>query len=717
MSANSVTTTMVRHSARLKDLLKPKDTWPEPLESIDFTFPALVQRDRSKLQLTQYFFWMVKGPALAAYSSIEGKIKNCLSCRDDLFEGEIESALPSSIDCYMFGPTPETAHPCIAVSCQSKSYCHKAIIAIKESDFWECFRKEHLSFKLIHLRDRPRPVRMATFHDNEILVYTSEPLNLRCGMPLFLLRPDETAVSGVARSPDSTMGGVVLLDGKPYGLTIAHALRLSTTPATVDIAGDEDCDTESTFSIIDDSDDEPICTSNMRGTTVMHADHPNSHHVSEGEFSEDVIFTEVEPKAAPPQILDLQVVGRIKESSDGSPSDELDWALIDLTDRWTQLPGIRNSEESGAFHPVLRVVEDLEDLKDLDRVKPIYTSDWDGNTIKGILNANNTLIGLQGSRELLALYRVMLQKPMFLGSCGMWILDADGNWYGHIVAGHPGSNMAYIAPAWKIQHAIEKSTGRQMRVAPLETTIPFTTTLDPNKGQTEASGADEGPAEQKSPSGFLSSGKSAPKKAQNSHNERTGRSKGRYEDQDFALESNNASRRRRHSSSPGATTQATNTMKEVPRNKFDPNTVAIMILNDRTYRWRQVLAHVNPQMSCNTITLRTLQLILGVVVLNSADEMPHSHLPYGYIGTIQLRYEHLNTMMGGKEMFCIVQNQTWPVVLHRGSRFMLSPGRSNDVETKAEFSPESDYESASRNAPERHGNDCQCDICLLMRVL
>ena len=139
MSSNSTTTTATWRLGPVApvsfNLFKPQIMWPNPVDSIDFSFPALVERERTKLgQLVEQYFWTVNGPAQAAYVSIQEKIQSCLSCRDDLFEGECESSLPSGIECYMVGRRPEKASPYIAVSCSSEKYCRKVISIIKATD-------------------------------------------------------------------------------------------------------------------------------------------------------------------------------------------------------------------------------------------------------------------------------------------------------------------------------------------------------------------------------------------------------------------------------------------------------------------------------------------------------------------------------------------------------------------------------------------------------
>ena len=68
------------------------------------------------------------------------------------------------------------------------------------------------------------------------------------------------------------------------------------------------------------------------------------------------------------------------------------------------------------------------------------------------------------------------------GDCGSWIIDAtNGDLYGHIVAGHPGSDVVYVIPACRIFDDITQRTG----IAP---TIVTTAHLSLHASRQDASG-------------------------------------------------------------------------------------------------------------------------------------------------------------------------------------------------------------------------------------
>src|SRR5437763_15474219 len=61
---------------------------------------------------------------------------------------------------------------------------------------------------------------------------------------------------------------------------------------------------------------------------------------------------------------------------------------------------------------------------------------------------------------------VVLKEELRPGDCGKCALDKQGNWYSHIVAGTPGTNIAYVACASQIVSDIQKRTDIAPSVSP-----------------------------------------------------------------------------------------------------------------------------------------------------------------------------------------------------------------------------------------------------------
>ena len=74
-------------------------------------------------------------------------------------------------------------------------------------------------------------------------------------------------------------------------------------------------------------------------------------------------------------------------------------------------------------------------------------------------------------------YAELLTEP---GDCGKWIFSVDGDeLYGHIVAGCPGSKLAYYAPASAIRSDIELVTGESITLQNVSTLLLEALRLEP----------------------------------------------------------------------------------------------------------------------------------------------------------------------------------------------------------------------------------------------
>lgn len=447
-------------------ILELRASWPDPENSIDIDGPVSIVPTSSIMgKLIDYYWWSVQGPALDAYRSIEVKIRDCLESRDDLFEGENESALPSSVGCYMVGRKPAKARPCIMISCQSKIYCRKAIKILKENDWWIKFNRQYPGFSFVHMRNAPRPIRLGNGSPNGVLdtklVYTSEHSSSAYGAPLISAR-QENRKDGMFASAEATLGGLVYLDGVPYGLTVAHSLLLETAGDSVGDGSSTDDHQEEVFSFMDDSDDEQT---QSWDTNDLSEDDWVPPTQSRPLYGNDRATQSQHPTEVSGE--SLVALGRIQYSSSGLSDDNLDWALLSLK-YMPPLPRTSCSKEK-VENSLDRTNGNVMSIRDITSIagplessRPVFTTGWDGRLIKGHINASPTLIRLGGSRRYLSLYSVTLDQGLHLGDSGKWIFDSAGNWYGHVVAGSPGSRLAYVVPGYQIKEDIEKVTSKRM---------------------------------------------------------------------------------------------------------------------------------------------------------------------------------------------------------------------------------------------------------------
>lgn len=490
--------------------LPPKTQWPNPELSIDSNLPRISIRRSATLRT--YSFWAVKGPALDAYNSVRNSIKDCLRDRDDLFEKSKEAGLPYSIECYMVGKRSKQARPCIAILCECPLFCRKAINGIRETIWWSRFIEYHPAFTMVSLPNSPGPVRMAGGSGGQYLiqgpsVYTtlSEGVS-NTALPLFYLDEEIASdegiftyiTSNVASQPHAVMGGSFPFDQKRYGLTVAHAwkhraLCPQSQPMPQAIARQSP-----TFSFIDDFGE----ASQVNSEAGSDDETARIHIGAGGELPD---FPEVPTNndgiglGQTGRTL-VRKLGRIRYSSSGEPGDELDWAVIEFDDSWLESQDYENfeiainpdifEEKEQGFYDIIPENNLFPGPSVLENSRPISIIGREETIVSGVIKAGSALLSLSESDQLSLAQFVVMEESLTFGDCGRWIFDTNGIWYGHIVAGCPGTGSAYIAPAWRIMADIEATTDLTMKVDRVimdknHYTIPPVTQKDQGIGTTQ----------------------------------------------------------------------------------------------------------------------------------------------------------------------------------------------------------------------------------------
>ena len=83
--------------------------------------------------------------------------------------------------------------------------------------------------------------------------------------------------------------------------------------------------------------------------------------------------------------------------------------------------------------------------------------------VKGIILDNHCYMKVHGSRTFQEMWQVRLERRTQDGDSGAWIVDeTTGKIHGHIVAGDPGSNVAFIIPI----HSVFKDIEERFRAVP-----------------------------------------------------------------------------------------------------------------------------------------------------------------------------------------------------------------------------------------------------------
>jgi hypothetical protein len=104
-------------------------------------------------------------------------------------------------------------------------------------------------------------------------------------------------------------------------------------------------------------------------------------------------------------------------------------------------------------------------------------------------------------------------------------------------------------------------------------------------------------------------------------------------------------------------------------------TEPIRLRSRDTFRDRDVpdaLAVIDPRSPYNTITLQELTHLLGQVQY-VRDGTNNPHQPRGLVGTKLLEVEHVGIPIMREEVFCIVTEAAWPIVLNRSMKRRTTP--------------------------------------------
>lgn len=175
-----------------------------------------------------YRCWTAKGPARQLFEEIAGPIKTVLESRsDDLDEGQI---IPRTIgfSLYMISLrvfSSASVHPTLLIECENSTVRSRAKCIVRESPTWRNILREHRSLKLAACARGPQACGKETFPNSETprgsatMVYAHRSFESPCGVPISIYGDDHQI--------DATLGGIVIVNDIPMGITVAHAFKES----------------------------------------------------------------------------------------------------------------------------------------------------------------------------------------------------------------------------------------------------------------------------------------------------------------------------------------------------------------------------------------------------------------------------------------------------------------------------------------------------------
>lgn len=145
--------------------------------------------------------------------------------------------------------------------------------------------------------------------------------------------------------------------------------------------------------------------------------------------------------------------GGLALSSLDGPHPELDYALLEIPTAFnsaSESGALPKSPSSGSLAPA-----SSEDLR-------IFTYIASGGRVEGWLSQTPSYLLLPNSKIHQEVYTVRLEAILQKGDSGGWVVGLESGYlHGHIVAGSPGSGMAYIIPSAQVFDDIERRLGQR----------------------------------------------------------------------------------------------------------------------------------------------------------------------------------------------------------------------------------------------------------------
>ncbi|KAH6990017.1 hypothetical protein EDB80DRAFT_729363 [Ilyonectria destructans] len=470
--------------------------WANPRESIG---------DRlGDIQSGKYTCWKPVGRAREAWNAVRPRIKEYL---DNFCQSNSSSVI---LEMYMIGKTEETASPTILI-CSSDRATRKNIRkTIRENKFLERYPGIGLG-DTNELPDRRRVIRMAGLHstrgsvhivgaDTETPdVYTFRDAKCVVGRQLFITTGEHGRIA--------TGGPIVWIQEKSYQLSVAHVLQpvhdigngSDGSSALDECSFDGDSEMQEDAGDIPDqevpgkwsntpeelhswsSDDDSYSESSTspqetdsRISTVPTTSDALSRMSAVSDYEMSLASHRSQPaqhlNAASTRVDDmikrndhnLRHIGKITLTSNDSTQIDLDYALVELGESVEEHGSIKF--ERDGVERCLQISQVAEiGLHDVD----VVTQTASKGVLTGKLSATASYMRLPNSKTFQELFLVQLSDVLSAGDCGAGIISqTTGEFYGQVVAGTPGSGLAYVVPATQVIRDITERLELEVKLAP-----------------------------------------------------------------------------------------------------------------------------------------------------------------------------------------------------------------------------------------------------------
>lgn len=421
----------------------------------------------------KYNFWEMDGDARGQWFLLAAEIKSFLDEQSD--------PVPRSVIwCgYMVGKTTKAAKP-TAIFCSVDPASRRAVREmIRTSQLLE-------KYSGFITAERERPPDFGKL----VALQGEEPQNQQL-MSNILSNGMVYARTPAGEWRQATIGGVVCIENVKYYFTVGHIFTQASDFSSWEgaVAEDDGFDID-----MDENEDEErdednpdgrmgddivaitsaasISPAPSSGSEATSSSNPSSaisttpqrrlldstcSKIVEGPEGEASTSTNPRPASEPTTGTfppDLSLTGQntsqrvLLSRSESAPG--LDYALLEIP-----------KEERGQAKKFVLVKPPADHGWSEPREASVLALSTKSAPLAGRLMANSSFITSTAGHAAQELWTVQLYGILEAGDCGMWVVDAQSReLYGHIVAGSPGTGMAYLIPAYQVFDDARRHLGR-----------------------------------------------------------------------------------------------------------------------------------------------------------------------------------------------------------------------------------------------------------------
>ena len=190
--------------------------------------------------------WTVKGQAQIWFEEIENDIQQLLINEANVIEECQSTQEEVGWSMYMIGKNAGEAVPTLLIDCLDNKTRAVTANIIKTSEFWKSTTEKHPALRLGSSALLPQECVLKYNHANvddriqqpgTLSVYSDANIGGLCGIQIFVNTSEDPLLSTFNVV---TLGGVVLLDDVPFGLTVAQASKQEALPQQTQDTVDND---------------------------------------------------------------------------------------------------------------------------------------------------------------------------------------------------------------------------------------------------------------------------------------------------------------------------------------------------------------------------------------------------------------------------------------------------------------------------------------------